>query len=509
MNVSESRQGVVRPVGLAHLHQKYSLRVPRPATTSYLAPGANRTERDGENLTQFFTASYDPGTEDREHLEFALKHERFDLRVIAAWCRTPTAAAQVITLVEEKPTGEYARRLWFLYEWLTGTRLPLADGAKRSYVELLDSTEYVVRRTAIRSRRHHVWNNLLGPPLLCPVVRRTPTIDALLATRLATEVNRLVPPADLQLLARAVSYLYLKETKSSFAIEGESLGPGRDERFVAQLREVSAAPRPSSELLIRWQQQLVDSRYAANTFRSDQVYVADAAPIGRQGRIHYVAPRPDDVERLMEAFFELDKTLDGAPPLVHAALLSFVFVFIHPFDDGNGRLHRLLIHNVLRRRGETPAEVILPVSAVIVNDRARYDEVLEQFSRPVMESLAGRYTRETDVVTVHEDTLDVYRSFDATSLVEALGSWVSKALTDELVPELSWLRRFDETRDAVRSTVDMPDKRLRLFIGLVEQNAGSLSAAKRGLFPELSDDEVSRMEEAVREHLLAPAESGP
>ena len=56
-------------------------------------------------------------------------------------------------------------------------------------------------------------------------------------------------------------------------------------------------------------------------------------------------------------------------PVVAAAVSSFAFVFIHPFEDGNGRIHRFLIHHVLSRRGYSPPGVIFPVSAAILRDR--------------------------------------------------------------------------------------------------------------------------------------------
>jgi len=45
------------------------------------------------------------------------------------------------------------------------------------------------------------------------------------------------------------------------------------------------------------------------------------------------------------------------------------FVLIHPFEDGNGRIHRFLIHHVLARRGFTPQGLLFPVSAVMLHDR--------------------------------------------------------------------------------------------------------------------------------------------
>jgi len=48
----------------------------------------------------------------------------------------------------------------------------------------------------------------------------------------------------------------------------------------------------------------------------------------------------------------------------------------------------------------------------------------------------------------------------------------------------------------------MPDKEASLFIKLVVENAGRLSKAKRGRFPELSDDHIVRLEEIVRRNGL-------
>ena len=56
-------------------------------------------------------------------------------------------------------------------------------------------------------------------------------------------------------------------------------------------------------------------------------------------------------------------------------------------SDGNGRISRFLINDVLRRDKAIPAPFILPISATItgtVIDRRGYDEVLELFSKPLL-----------------------------------------------------------------------------------------------------------------------------
>jgi Fic family protein len=84
----------------------------------------------------------------------------------------------------------------------------------------------------------------------------------------------------------------------------------------------------------------------------------------------FVPPPPEHVEELMEDLcaFLNHETL---PPLVQAALLHAQFETIHPFDDGNGRTGRALIHVVLRRRGVAPAYVP-PISVVLAAARERY-----------------------------------------------------------------------------------------------------------------------------------------
>ena len=125
-----------------------------------------------------------------------------------------------------------------------------------------------------------------------------------------------------------------------------------------------------------------------------------------------------------------------------------------------------------------------------------------------MEALGGRYQLDdTQELVVTDDTVDLYRSFDAAPMVLAPGHWMRRAIEHELVDELAWLRRYDATRDLVRDIVDMPDKKLRAFLALVESNGGRLSQNKRALFSELTDEELQQMEATVPAHLLAPGQS--
>jgi hypothetical protein len=67
----------------------------------------------------------------------------------------------------------------------------------------------------------------------------------------------------------------------------------------------------------------------------------------------------------------------------------------------------------------------------------------------------------------------------------------------EFSAELEYLSLFDQASEAVRSILDMPDRKLELFVRLCIQGKGKVSASKRGLFPEITDEELADLESAV------------
>jgi hypothetical protein len=154
--------------------------------------------------------------------------------------------------------------------------------------------------------------------------------------------------------------------------------------------------------------------------------------------------------------------------------------------------------------GFTPEGLVLPVSAVMLADARAYDACLERFSRPLL-AILDYDLDATGAMTVHGDTAGHYRYFDATAVAEFLYAVVERTIERDLVDELDFLERFDEAWKAVREIVDLPDRRLELFLRLCFGNRGRLSALERALFSELTDDEVEAMEQVVQERGLGGA----
>ena len=103
---------------------------------------------------------------------FALKWEGVDLAVLAALFKS-VPAGDIAAIVRATPTGGFARRIWFLYEWLTGRELDVDAPGKVRMVTVVDPGLQVAAERATPSSRHRVANNLPGTPRFCPMVRRT------------------------------------------------------------------------------------------------------------------------------------------------------------------------------------------------------------------------------------------------------------------------------------------------------------------------------------------------
>ena len=185
-----------------------------------------------------------------------------------------------------------------------------------------------------------------------------------------------------------------------------------------------------------------------------------------------------------------------------AATMGFAFVFLHPFDDGNGRVHRFLLHAILSQAGFVPQRLLFPVSAVMLKDRQSYDQALESFSRRLMRRV--RYGMDAHgELTVIGESADYFRAIDYTPVIEYFRDVVAKTIRTEWKTELDYLRRYDRARARMREIVDMPDKSANQFILFALQNGGRLSKAKRPRFPELTDEEVAGLEAVIEESNLA------
>lgn len=481
------------PVGYAALAAAYGLDVPAPDVL--FATSERHTIRK-EGHWSVLTPRYQPGNTLVAHLAFALRHEAVDLGLLAALFQRPEAGRAITDWVRRQPTGKHPRRAWFLYEWLTNQRLDLPSAPKVSAADVIDSE----RQFAISGEivgRHRVRNNLPGTPRFCPLVRLSPALIAMLASDLAEEARTVVRRTAPDLLARAAAFLLLKDSKASYIIEGERPPQDRIQRWGQALGEAGKTALTEDQLL-RLQRLVIgrDTRFLHLGWRVQGGFVGSRDRDTNAPLPDHISAKHEDLPALIDGLiaFAARSEAGGLDPIVAAACVAFGFVFIHPFEDGNGRMHRWLLHHVLARRGFNPAGVNFPVSAVFLERIEAYRATLEHFSRPRL-GLTDWETTPSLNVRVLNETGGLFRFFDATKQAEFLAASVLETIRNTLPREIEYLRRYDQAKGRVQNFLEMPEQRFNLMLGFLRQNAGRFSKrAREREFAALTDDEVLEIE---------------
>lgn len=136
--------------GYAALIDHYDLKVPFPPKLTCLSEHHHRVDTDNWLLR---TPRHTPEDTLPGSLAFALKWEALDLCVLASLFEV-VPDQEFSALVRSEPTGAYARRLWFLREWLTDRQLDVPSPGKVRAVPVLDPGQPFALATGIPSSRH-------------------------------------------------------------------------------------------------------------------------------------------------------------------------------------------------------------------------------------------------------------------------------------------------------------------------------------------------------------------
>ncbi|MDX8521822.1 Fic family protein [Mesorhizobium dulcispinae] len=479
------------PAGYSALIGAYGLAVPLPRTLSATGQHHRVIERNGWRI---MTPRHAPHPTLEGHLTFALKYEGLDLAVLKRLFQV-TGPAPIEVLVRESPSGSYARRIWFLFEWLTGARLDLPDADAGRYVPVVDP-ELQWSGPEKTASRYRIKDNLPGTPEFCPLVFRTKTLEKFTSLELPRRAAAIVADVPRDLLARTAAFLLLKDSRSSYAIEGERPPEDRIQRWGRAIAEAGQQPIDRDELLRLQRILLGDVRFVRLGFRKEGGFVGAHDRETRMPLPDHISARPEDLPRLIDGMGAFDqgpaKNLD---PVVAAAILAFGFVYVHPFEDGNGRIHRYLIQQVLAMRGFNPPGVVFPVSAAILDQIDEYRRVLESYSQRLLPLVEWEPTPQFNV-RVLNDTGDFYRFFDATPHAEFLYACVQRTIERDLPNETAFLQRYDQFRQHVDAFIDMPERLIDLLFRFLHQNGGQLSnRAREKEFAALTNDEAERIEE--------------
>ena len=496
MNTATEATTSRKPAGYAWLKKQYALSDIAHDHVSWL--GSVSTRRITSMGEVFPARKFTPTDTLSGHLEFALKYDGINLQLLYELFNK-VKQEEIVDLIKQRQSGIYSRKIWFLYEFLLDAKLPIDDLEAGNYIALLNPDEYCVRefkdkseRKLYLSSRQRVVNNLLGNNRFCPLVRTQELNWQVLHDRAIAVLSEY----DNATIIGAINYLYTKETRSSFAIENETPSKDKVERFGKALRHAKDWKSLNKSTYLELQKIMLNR--PADDYRTMQNYVGET--IGMNEYIHFIPPKPEDVNSLMDGLEEFLNKSESLNPVIVAALASFGFVFIHPFEDGNGRIHRFMIHYILSSRGVTPDDVIFPVSATMLENMKAYDSCLESFSVPV-KALIDYETNEDLSIHVKNDTAYLYRYFDATPIVSYLYQCIADTIEVGLKQELELLDKFRQVKKIIDQEMDVSNIDLDRFINFCHQNNGTLSIKKRErFFKDYTDDQLARMQEIYQSY---------
>ena len=238
-----------------------------------------------------------------------------------------------------------------------------------------------------------------------------------------------------------------------------------------------------------------DTRFVHPGLRSDGVFLGDRDPEGYPFP-EFIGARPEDLTDLLSSLFAAHRrmTESDLDPVLQATATAFGFIYIHPHQDGNGRIHRCLIHHILAERGFTPKGLVFPVSSVMLDRISEYRSTLQEHTRPLLEYIDWRPTSDRNVEVTNE-TADLYRYFDCTEEAEFLYSCVARTIEHDLPEEIDFLRRQDEAERRIGDIVEMPDRQIQDLIMFIRQNGGTIPKRRReNEFAPLTEEESKCIE---------------
>ncbi|MDR2170462.1 MAG: Fic family protein [Planctomycetaceae bacterium] len=499
MNNTDTRKRNLTPAGYAALIEQFQLdTIPNWHESFIGVDNSHSTEMIANTLCEIYPVNYRYKNTLCGHLEFAIKNDGVNLAILAAIFRV-APLEEFTVYIASNLHDKYARRLWFWFEFLTGEKLAIDDLAKVDYFPLLEPDNYYVISNPQQNRRQCIYDNMLGNSQFCPVVRKTNCLRKFENANFAERCKIIVSKIPAELLQRGTNYLYAKETKSSFGIEHIQPKQKRIEQFIRLLKLSEKDDFCTKNKLIDLQNLVVDSQFCDTDFRRRQNYVGESISWTRE-KIHFIAPKPENLVELMDGFFVAHNRMSdgGVSPVIHAAVISYGLVFLHPFEDGNGRIHRFLIHNILARSGFTPSQLIFPVSATMLKNHADYDASLEAFSIPLTEIID--YTLNPNgQMTVQNETINFYKYIDMTTQAEWLFRFIERTIETEFVAELDFLDNYDLAKKSISEFINIPDKKIDLIIQSCIQNNGSISLRKRNkIFDFLTDNEIKKIEKIIQ-----------
>lgn len=181
----------------------------------------------------------------------------------------------------------------------------------------------------------------------------------------------------------------LRSIHSSLAIEGNRLSIGDvtsiiegktvigTEREIQEVKNANSAykmmdsfdPFSKNDILEAHRIMMSGLVDKAGMFRTGDEAITDS-----EGNIVHLAPHPGDIQGMMDDLIEWTASSDY-PMMIKSSVFHYQFEYIHPFEDGNGRIGRLWQTVLLSKTNETFKWI--PIESLIRSYQKEYYDALE------------------------------------------------------------------------------------------------------------------------------------
>lgn len=155
-----------------------------------------------------------------------------------------------------------------------------------------------------------------------------------------------------------------------------------DSVVAVMLDAVSHYDRPlTKENICAWQAAFFPTGFSEGSqieigrYRTHEEHIVSGM-FGRE-KIHYVALSPERLDEEMARFLYWFNSRENISSVIRSAIAHFWFVSIHPFEDGNGRLARILSDMLLARADKSEFR-FYNISSQINKDKNHYYDILEK-----------------------------------------------------------------------------------------------------------------------------------
>jgi hypothetical protein len=342
------------------------------------------------------------------------------------------------------------RTVWFWFEFLLDEQIKeckAVDDTVEPFL-LLDPKRYVTGPAEFKPR-YRIYYNHFGNKNFFPIILRSAQEEELKLKKVCKNIQ------DKNLINRANKYLNYTDTKCSFAIEREENRKDARLKFENESRIFVTKSAVSKTTVLELAKAV---REDIKEWRTGEIAVADSTTI-----YHYGA-KQQDISELTEGILtaaanviakkstDIDTTdklvlenETGWDPIAITAAIAFGFVFVHPLQDGNGRVHRALMRLMFKHLN-VPRDIDLeiPISSAIEATMYEYDEALEAFS---YHAKANTTTSRDSLgrLVIDNDTKAYFKSWNATPQAKYLAKAVQ--ISEKLaIDELEFLQLFDAAK---------------------------------------------------------------